>query len=106
MSQSSPAPDQNFASALKRFSTTFLIEGVILVILGLLAIAVPVIATVAVTILLGWLLIISGVIGLATSFWARPMPGFWWAVISAALSLVVGIMLVGQPASGAVSLTF
>ena len=54
----------------------FLIEGVVLVILGLLAVAVPQVATIAVTVVLGWLFLISGVVGLATSFMARGALGF------------------------------
>ncbi|MGE3160065.1 MAG: DUF308 domain-containing protein, partial [Xanthobacteraceae bacterium] len=42
----------------------FLIEGIVLVILGLLAIVLPPIATLAVTILVGWLFLISGIVGL------------------------------------------
>lgn len=106
MAQPYSSQESGFASAMRRFSTVFLVEGVILIILGLIAVAVPAVATVAITILLGWLFIISGAVGLATSIWARPVPGFWWAIVSAIVGLIVGIMLVGQPAKGAVSLTF
>jgi len=40
-----------------------LVEGIILVILGLAAIAIPSIATLAVEILVGWLFLISGIAG-------------------------------------------
>ena len=52
----------------------FLIEGILLVVLGLGAIVVPPLASVAITIFLGSLLLISGVAGLALTFWARQMP--------------------------------
>ena len=93
-------------SALRQFSNMLLIEGIILVILGVLAIAVPQVATIAVTIFLGWLFLISGVVGLATTFMARGMPGFWWALISALVAIAAGILLVGSPLQGALSLTF
>jgi len=83
----------------------FLIEGVILVVLGLLAIVVPVVATIAVAIFLGWLFLISGIVGLITTFWARHAPGFWWALVSAVLAIAAGIVLLGWPISGAISLT-
>ncbi len=60
----------------------FLIEGIILLVLGLLAIIVPPIATLAVTIFIGWLFLISGIVGLITTFWMRREPGFWWALLS------------------------
>jgi uncharacterized membrane protein HdeD (DUF308 family) len=83
----------------------FLAEGIILVVLGLLAIIVPPIATIAVTIFLGWLFLISGIVGLVTTFWARHAPGFWWSLLSAVLAIAAGIVLLGWPLPGAVSLT-
>jgi len=100
------AGNTDLGSALRQFSRMFLIEGVILVILGVLAVAVPQVATIAVTIFLGWLFLISGVVGLATSFMARGVPGFWWALLSALVAIAAGIVLVGSPAQGALSLTF
>ena len=46
----------------------FLIEGVTLIVLGLLAIVIPSISTPSVTYVLGWLFLVSGAIGLATTF--------------------------------------
>ena len=54
----------------------FLIEGIILVVLGLLAVAVPMVASLAVTILFGWLFLISGIVGLITTFVMGQAPGF------------------------------
>ena len=84
----------------------FLIEGIILVILGLLAVALPLLAGLAVTILFGWLFLISGAVGLVTTFAMRQAPGFWWSLISAVLGIVVGVLLLVQPGVGLVSLTY
>ena len=83
----------------------FLVEGIILSLLGVAAIAIPPIATLAVEILLGWLILISGVIGLITTFWMRPAPGFWWSLLSAVLGIAAGIVLLLWPLSGVLSLT-
>jgi uncharacterized membrane protein HdeD (DUF308 family) len=83
----------------------FLIEGILLVILGLAAIIVPPLASLAVTIFLGWMFLISGVAGLALTFWARGMPGFWWSLLSAVLAIGAGIILLAQPVQGTVTLT-
>ncbi len=83
----------------------FLAEGIILIILGMAAIVVPLIATLTFTIFFGWLLLISGVVGLYSTFKMHPAPGFWWSLISAILAIVVGILLIGWPVRGAVSLT-
>ncbi len=84
----------------------FLIEGIILVILGLLAVAAPPIAGLAVTILFGWVFLISGVVGLISTFAMRQAPGFWWSLLSAVLGIVVGVWLLAQPGLGLVSLTY
>jgi uncharacterized membrane protein HdeD (DUF308 family) len=90
---------------VREHSTLFLVEGIILVVLGILAILIPVAASIAVTIFLGWLFLVSGVVGLVTTFWARHAPGFWWALVSAVLATAAGIVLLLWPVSGAVSLT-
>jgi uncharacterized membrane protein HdeD (DUF308 family) len=82
----------------------FLIEGLLLLILGLLAIIVPRVATVAIEILLGWLLLISGVIGLITTLRMRSAPGVGWAMVSAFLGIAVGLILLWWPLSGAVTM--
>jgi uncharacterized membrane protein HdeD (DUF308 family) len=92
-------------TSLREHWKVFLIEGVILVILGALAILIPPLATLSVTIFLGWLFLISGVVGLVTTFQAREAPGFWWSLLSAAIGILAGIALIGWPLSGAVSLT-
>ena len=83
----------------------FLVEGILLVILGLAAIIVPVVATLAVAILIGWLFLISGGVGLATTLYMRGAPGFWWALLSALIGIAAGIVLLLYPISGALSLT-
>ena len=83
----------------------FLVEGIILLVLGAAAIIVPVIATLAFTLLIGWLFLISGVVGLITTFWMRNVPGFWWSLISGVVGIAAGIVLLLWPISGTVSLT-
>jgi len=83
----------------------FLIEGIVLLVLGAFAVLVPPVATLAITILFGWLFLISGIVGLITTFWMRSAPGFWWSLISAALGIVVGLLLLARPLGGALSLT-
>jgi uncharacterized membrane protein HdeD (DUF308 family) len=93
------------ADALHRHWFLYLTEGIVLIVLGALAILVPPLATLAFTIFFGWLILISGVFGLITTFWMRAAPGFGWSLVSAILGIVAGIVLVARPASGALSLT-
>jgi uncharacterized membrane protein HdeD (DUF308 family) len=91
--------------AMRAHWKAFLIEGILLAILGLAAMIVPPLASLAVTIFVGWMFLISGIAGLALTFWARAMPGFWWSLISAVLALIAGIVLLAQPAQGVYTLT-
>jgi uncharacterized membrane protein HdeD (DUF308 family) len=93
------------AKSLRAHWKLYLVEGIVLVVLGFLAIAIPPLATLAITILVGWLFLVSGVMGLITTFWMRSAPGFWWALISALLGIVVGVLLLAMPLTGALSLT-
>jgi uncharacterized membrane protein HdeD (DUF308 family) len=93
------------AEALRRHWMLYLIEGIVLVVLGVIAIIIPPVATLAATIFIGWLLLISGLFGLFTTFWMRPAPGFWWSLVSAVIGILAGVLLIAWPASGAVSLT-
>ena len=83
----------------------FLVEGVVLLVLGATAVALPLLATLALTIIIGWLFLVSGVMGIVTTFWMRHAPGFWWSLISAVLGIAVGLVLLASPVSGAFSLT-
>ena len=93
------------ATSLHEHWVLFLVEGIILIILGLAAVVIPPIATLAVEILYGWLFLISGIVGLITTFRMRHAPGFWWSLVSAILGIAVGVVLLLWPLSGALSLT-
>jgi len=93
------------ANTLHEHWKLFLTEGIVLLILGLLAIIVPPIATIAVEVLIGWLLLMSGVVGLIATLRMRNAPGRGWSLASAVLGIVAGIVLLAWPLSGAVSLT-
>ena len=83
----------------------FLVEGILLALLGLAAIIIPPLASLAVTIFLGWMFVVSGIAGLALTFWARQMPGFWWSLVSAVLAIGAGIILLARPVQGTLTLT-
>ena len=83
----------------------FLFQGVVMIVLGVVAVCAPVAATIAVDIYVGWLLLISGVIGLVAIVSTHHVHAFLWSLITAALSVVIGILLILKPIEGAVSLT-
>jgi uncharacterized membrane protein HdeD (DUF308 family) len=93
------------ATTLHEHWLLFLIEGIVLAVLGAAAIIVPPLATLSVAIFLGWIFLISGITGLITTVRMRHAPGFAWSLLSAVLGIVAGFVLIAFPASGALSLT-
>jgi uncharacterized membrane protein HdeD (DUF308 family) len=49
--------------------------------------------------------LISGIVGLVAVFSAKDIPAFLWSLITAALSVILGAMLVWNPVQGALTLT-
>jgi uncharacterized membrane protein HdeD (DUF308 family) len=92
-------------AAVKAHWKAFLFEGILLAILGLAAMVLPPLASLAVTIFLGWMFLISGIGGLIVTYWARQMPGFWWSLFSAAIAVLAGLILLARPVQGVLTLT-
>jgi len=99
------ATQRAISETLRAHWRLFLFQGAIMIVLGVLAVAAPVLATIAVDIYVGWLFLISGVIGLVAMFSARGVPRFLWTFVTALLSIVVGGLLLWKPIEGALSLT-
>ena len=94
------------AATLRKHSTWFVIYGVLLIVLGLFAIARPGVATLAVELTVGWLLIISGLFGLIAVISAgTSSPGFWWNTLTSVLYLIAGVVLLARPMAGIITLT-
>jgi uncharacterized membrane protein HdeD (DUF308 family) len=110
MTMSRPTDEQGIenavSGAIRAHWKLFLIEGIVLVVLGFAAILVPPIATLAFELVIGWLFLISGVVGLITTFYMRNAPGFWWSLLSAVVGIAAGLVLLRWPVSGTLSLTF
>jgi uncharacterized membrane protein HdeD (DUF308 family) len=90
---------------VKRYSLWYLIQGVLLVVAGVLAIISPIIASVAIVFLLGWVLIISGVLQAVGLVGASNVPHFWLQLISAVLAILIGVLLLRSPDSGLLVMT-
>jgi uncharacterized membrane protein HdeD (DUF308 family) len=79
--------------------------GIIMMITGVLALAAPGVATLAVDLYVGWLMIIGGIAGIAALASGKRLTAFPWALFTAILSIIVGGLLVWKPMEGALSLT-
>jgi uncharacterized membrane protein HdeD (DUF308 family) len=82
------------------------LEGFILLVFGVAAIVLPEIALAGIAVLLGWLFLGAGLVGLATTLAARHAPGFAWAVTSALISIIAGGFLTVWPMRGFYALSF
>jgi uncharacterized membrane protein HdeD (DUF308 family) len=110
MSSMNPSGNADLAAALRKSLhehwRLLLVEGIILVVLGMAAILVPPIAGLAATIFLGWLFLIGGIVGLVATLRARHAPGFGWALLSAVVALLAGGVLLWNPLQGLLTLTY
>jgi uncharacterized membrane protein HdeD (DUF308 family) len=106
MAQPFETAGRALARSLRDHWKLFLVEGIILVLLGIAALLLPLIAGLAVAILFGWLFLALGVVGLLTTFSMRHAPGFVWSLISAVLTIALGLALLIFPGIGLISLTY
>lgn len=79
--------------------------GALMILAGLIAIGSAVFATVFSVMMLGWMLIFTGVIEAAHSFGCKNWGGFFVNLLSGILYTVVGFMMLANPGASAVALT-
>lgn len=84
---------------VRRSSLLFLVQGVLLVVAGILALLYPLITNVAVAVFLGWMLLLCGMVQAVTLIGGGKTPDFWLQLISAALSMIVGFLFLKNPAA-------
>jgi len=82
-----------------------IVWGILLLLAGLVILGHAVVATAVSVIFLGWLAVIGGLVALVAGLFRIGKGGFWPAVISGALLLVIGIVMLRNPAVTAVTLT-
>lgn len=92
-------------SKLRRNWGWLLALGVALIILGIIALVDSVYATVVSMFVFGWLLLIAGILEAVQAFRHREHGHLLLFTLNAALSIVVGIMLLRSPLAGAVIVT-
>lgn len=90
---------------VKRHSLWYLLQSVLMVVAGIIALVYPMMTSVAVVIFLGWLLIISGIVHGIGLIGARNVPHFWLEFISVVLSVIVGMLFLRNPAESLLTLT-
>ena len=85
---------------IRKQSIWYLIQGLLLVVAGIVALMAPLFASTFVIVFLGWLLIVAGIAQAIGLIGASQVHYFWLQLISAVLAVVVGWMLVSRPEAG------
>jgi uncharacterized membrane protein HdeD (DUF308 family) len=83
----------------------FVVVGIVQVVLGMIAIVVPHVIALATAVLIGWLLIIGGVIEIFQAIFDRGWRGFFIDLLAGILYLVLGFMIVANPGVALVTVT-
>jgi uncharacterized membrane protein HdeD (DUF308 family) len=82
---------------VRRNTGLFLLQAVLMVVAGVVAFVYPLLSSLAVTLFLGWMLIISGIVQAVTLIATAKVPHFWLQVVSAVLSIITGVLFVRNP---------
>jgi uncharacterized membrane protein HdeD (DUF308 family) len=90
---------------IKRYSLWYLLQGALMVVAGFVALLFPVFSSVTVVLMLGWLLIFSGVFQAISLIGATNVPHFWLQLVSVTLSVLIGTLFVRNPGEGLITLT-
>jgi uncharacterized membrane protein HdeD (DUF308 family) len=91
---------------VRRTRNVLVVTGILAILGGAAAIAVPAVGSVTMTIFIGWLLIFYGIV-VGIDAMSRPAEErSWMRLLNPLLSVLVGIYLVALPLSGTVTLTF
>jgi uncharacterized membrane protein HdeD (DUF308 family) len=91
---------------IHRRSMLFLIQGAVTAAAGVLALLFPAFTSTGILVLLGWLLILSGIVQIVTLVGATQVPYFWLQLVSITLEMLVGYLLITSPAAGLMAVTF
>ncbi len=93
------------AAGLKRASGTSIVLSIVLIIFGFMAITLPIVSSIGVAIIIGWLAIFAGVAQLVHAFQSKGVGHILWKILVAVFYLAAGASLIARPALGVASLT-
>ncbi len=97
--------ENSITGDVQKATTWSIVLSILMIAAGVLAIFAPGIAGVAVTVLLGWLLVASGVLHLGFAWRAGHASAVVWEILMGILYGGIGLYLVAQPVAGLTSLT-
>ena len=90
---------------VKRHSLWYLIQGILMVLGGILALAYPLFTSATVVLFLGWVLIITGLVQGISLIGAKNVPHFWLQLVSVVLAVIIGFLFVRDPGQALLTVT-
>jgi uncharacterized membrane protein HdeD (DUF308 family) len=99
MAQQSPS------DIVRQASTWSIVWGVLLIILGMFAVASPFTAAVALNVVISWLIVLAGVVHVIIAFHSHRAGSVIWRLLVGLAYVFFGIYLIAHPAVGVASLT-
>jgi uncharacterized membrane protein HdeD (DUF308 family) len=96
---------ESMRGAVRGHAHCYLIQSVLMIVAGVVALIFPALSSVTAVFILGWLLIVSGILQAISLIDARQVPHFWIQLLSVVLFVVVGYLFLRNPGAGLLSLT-
>lgn len=103
--QSYSASPAMLEATVAEHRTWFMVVGVCLIILGIVAIAFPFATTIAAKVLLGWIFLIGGLVQLFHAFSTQKWSAFFFNLLVGVLYVIAGGWLAFFPLTGILTLT-
>ena len=98
-------PIAEFAQGVRKNWGLILFMGVLFIIGGIVAISYPLFITGGVVLMIGWVILLSGVFRFVDAFATMKQGGFIWKIMGSLFYILAGIIILKFPLTGAVTLT-
>jgi uncharacterized membrane protein HdeD (DUF308 family) len=96
---------EEFSDAVSQYRNWFMILGVTLIVLGIVAVIFPLATTIAIKVFLGWIILIGGFVTAFHAFSTQKWSAFLYNLLVGLLYVFVGAWLAFLPLSGVITLT-
>ncbi len=93
-------------NTIRKHSLLYLVQGGVMVVAGIFALLFPLFMAAGFLVLLGWLLVASGLVQALSLVGATKVPYFWLQLVSVGLEVLVGYLLISNPKAGLVAVTY
>lgn len=87
--------------AIEKNPSLFIVEGILLIVLGTLAIVLPQLTTIGIGLIVGWVLLVGGFYRFFRSLKLRnELKHLWLALLSSVIAIMAGIYVLSSPVKG------